>query len=113
MFVVWGLTIVIFNAVGIGEMAKLEGPIATFNMVNFVAVRTHVFFFELQVSTDAGYSGLHAHTCMHATVVWHFRRIDVLYAAPIRDAYVICACMQKLCQAPPTASTCHLQPSAL
>lgn len=51
MFLLWGLTIVISNAVGHQQLTRINGPIATFNMVNFVAARTHLFFFELQVRT--------------------------------------------------------------
>ncbi|KAL6757190.1 hypothetical protein V8C86DRAFT_2630693 [Haematococcus lacustris] len=47
-FFLWGMVIVACYAIGVSKLAAISGPIATFNMVNFVSVRTELFFFELQ-----------------------------------------------------------------
>mmetsp|Transcript_29309 Transcript_29309/g.64857 ORF Transcript_29309/g.64857 Transcript_29309/m.64857 type:complete len:2212 (+) Transcript_29309:218-6853(+) len=47
-FILWGVVIIIFNAVGYTKLQQVSGPIATFNIVNFVEARAQRVFFFLQ-----------------------------------------------------------------
>jgi hypothetical protein len=57
-FLLWGVMIIIINIVGHQQIHKIDGPIATFNMVNFVNIRIHRVFFYIQVIEDWYHAGL-------------------------------------------------------
>lgn len=51
-FALWGVVIILINAVGNAQISNISAPIALFNMINFVIVRTHRVFFFLQVRSS-------------------------------------------------------------
>lgn len=47
-FVLWGLVIIVCSALSFKQLAGVDGPIATFNTVNFVTVRLQRVWFYVQ-----------------------------------------------------------------